>query len=40
MVEKEPKEHPYGNGVVTNACEVVNQDDETILVCEMKTLVV
>lgn len=39
VVEKEPRDHPYGNGVVTNKCEVKNQDDETVLSCKMKTLV-
>jgi acyl dehydratase len=40
VIETEPKDHPYGNGVVTNKAEVKNQDDETVLSCKMKTLVV
>lgn len=40
VTDTEPKDHPYGNGVVTNHAEVVNQDGETVLSCEMKTLVI
>jgi acyl dehydratase len=39
VVGKEEKDTPYGSGVVTVACDVVNQEDETVLTCEMKTLV-
>jgi len=40
VIDKEEKETAYGSGVVTVACNVVNQDDGTVLVFEMKTLVV
>lgn len=40
VIDTEPKDHPYGNGVVTNHAEVKNQDGETVLSCDMKTLVV
>jgi len=36
---KEERDTSYGSGVVTVGCEVVNQDGETVLVCDMKTLV-
>jgi acyl dehydratase len=39
VAEKQEKETPYGSGVVTVDCNVVNQDGDTVLVCEMKTLV-
>jgi len=40
VIDKEPRDHPYGNGVVTNEAEVVNQEGETVLSCEMKILVI
>ncbi|MDZ7687388.1 MAG: MaoC/PaaZ C-terminal domain-containing protein [Halobacteriales archaeon] len=40
VVEKETRDHPYGNGVVTNEAGVVNQEGETVLSCEMKILVI
>ena len=40
VTEKEPRDHPVGNGVVTYDAEVVNQDDETVLSCELKSLLV
>lgn len=39
LVEKEPREHPEAQGVVTNQVETLNQDDETVLSCSMKALV-
>ena len=40
VVEKEPKDHPEGNGVLTYDAEVVNQDDDVVLSCQLRSLVV
>lgn len=39
LVEKEPRDHPTANGVVRYDAEVVNQRDETVLSCELLSLV-
>jgi acyl dehydratase len=40
LTEKEPKDHAVGNGVLTYDAEVVNQDDEVVLSCQLRSLVV
>lgn len=39
VVEKEPREHPVATGVVRYRTTVSNQDDETVLSCELLSLV-
>ncbi|UPV98904.1 MaoC family dehydratase N-terminal domain-containing protein [Halorussus gelatinilyticus] len=39
LVETEPKEHPTASGVVRYDAEVLNQRDETVLSCELLSLV-
>lgn len=39
VVEKEPREHPTANGVVRYEVTVSNQEDETVLFCELLSLV-
>ncbi|MFD1512364.1 MaoC/PaaZ C-terminal domain-containing protein [Halomarina rubra] len=40
VTEKEPKDHPEGNGVLTYDAEVLNQDDTVVLSCQLRSLVV
>ncbi|MWG35983.1 MaoC/PaaZ C-terminal domain-containing protein [Halomarina oriensis] len=37
---KEPKDHPVGNGVLEYDAEVLNQDGDVVLSCELRSLVV
>ncbi|UPV72884.1 MaoC family dehydratase N-terminal domain-containing protein [Halorussus limi] len=39
LVEKDPKDHPTASGVVRYDAEVLNQRDETVLSCELLSLV-
>lgn len=39
VIEKEDRDHPEANGVVTNKVEMMNQDGNTVLSCRMKALV-
>ncbi|WP_299262141.1 MaoC/PaaZ C-terminal domain-containing protein [Halorientalis sp.] len=39
VLEKEPREHPVATGVVRYDIAVVTQDDDTVLSCEMLSLV-
>ena len=39
LVEKDERDHPTANGVVRYAAEVLNQRDETVLSCELLSLV-
>ncbi len=38
-LEKTPREHPSASGTVRYSAEVVNQNDETVLACELLSLV-
>jgi 3-hydroxybutyryl-CoA dehydratase len=38
VLDKDERDHPVANGVVRYGVEVVNQNDETVLACEMLTL--
>jgi acyl dehydratase len=38
VADIEPRDHPVGNGVVRYAIDVRNQRDETVLACEMLSL--
>lgn len=38
VIEKEPREHPEANGVVTTAARVLNQNDDVVLHCELLSL--
>lgn len=38
VIDTEPRDHPVGNGVVRYAIGVRNQRDETVLACEMLSL--
>lgn len=40
LVEKTPKDHPVGNGVLGYDAEVLNQDGDVVLSCELRSLVV
>ena len=40
LVEKEPKDHPEGNGVLTYDAEVVDQNGDVVLSCQLRSLVV
>ncbi|MFC4551204.1 MULTISPECIES: MaoC/PaaZ C-terminal domain-containing protein [Halorussus] len=39
VVEKEPRDHPTASGVVRYDADVLNQRDETVLSCELLSLV-
>lgn len=39
VIEKEPRDHPVASGVVRYRTTVSNQDDETVLSCELLSLV-
>ena len=39
VVEKEPREHPVASGVIRYRMTVSNQNDETVLSCELLSLV-
>jgi acyl dehydratase len=39
LVEKDERDHPTASGVVRYEAEVLNQDDETVLTCELLSLV-
>lgn len=39
VLEKTAREHPSANGTVRYGAEVVNQNDETVLACELLSLV-
>lgn len=39
VIEKEPRDHPVASGVVRYRMTVSNQDDETVLSCELLSLV-
>lgn len=38
VLDKEPRDHPVARGTVRYGVEVVNQHDETVLACEMLSL--
>ena len=38
VIEMEPHDHPVGNGIVRYAIDAHNQRDETVLACEMLSL--
>ena len=38
VIETEPRDHPVGNGIVRYAIDARNQRDETVLACEMLSL--
>ncbi len=40
VVEKTERDHPVGNGVITYDAEVLNQDDDVVLSCQLRSLVV
>jgi acyl dehydratase len=40
LTEKTPKDHPVGNGVLGYDAEVLNQDGDVVLSCELRSLVV
>jgi len=40
VADKEPRDHPVGNGVVTYDAEVATQDGEVVLSCQLKSLLV
>jgi acyl dehydratase len=40
VAEKEPRDHPVGNGVVTYDAEVSTQDGEVVLSCQLRSLLV
>ncbi|MDY7083327.1 MAG: MaoC/PaaZ C-terminal domain-containing protein [Halobacteria archaeon] len=39
LVEKQERDHPEASGTVRNHVEVINQDGETVLACDMTALV-